>query len=116
MISRCQDEPTFKTSRKEEHPHPEQITSQIKRAHTIQALLRTYSVHQNHLSHMQLSSCWISLGQLARQSTERHWLQDHADVMEPLVQDTTWAIKEGKIKARALVDITYAAARTGRVK
>ena len=66
-------------------PNPIVLTSQIKQARAIQALLCTYSVHESHLDHIHLSACWTSLGQLARESAERYGLQKNTKALEPLV-------------------------------
>ena len=77
-----------KISRTGNCPHPAVLTSQIKQARTIQALLCTYSVHESHLDHIHLSACWTSLGRLARESAGRYCLQKNADALESLAQHT----------------------------
>ena len=88
------------------------LPSQIRQVRAIQALLCTYRTHESHFNHIQLSACWMSLGQLARQSTKREWLQDNAEVVGSLVKRTVQAARTGDISARAIANIAYGAARS----
>ena len=90
------------------------LPSQIRQVRAIRALLCTYRTHESHFNHIHLSACWMSLGQLARQSTKREWLQDNAEVVGSLVKRTVQAARTGDISARELANIAYGAARSGR--
>ena len=76
------------------------LTSQIKQVRTIQALLCTYKTHESHFNGIHLSACWMSLGQLARQSTQRERLQDSSEAVGSLVKRTVQAARTGDISAR----------------
>ena len=92
------------------------LTNHMKEAHSIEALLRTYSLHEGHMNSIHImdhiSSCWTSLGQLVRQSTGRYWLQPNAEVMEPLVQHTVQAAMVGENDARELAKIVHGGAQS----
>ena len=68
--------------------HPAVLTSQIKQARTIQALVCTYSSHESHLNCIHVSACWIAFDKLARQLAERTGLWKNANALQPLVQCT----------------------------
>ena len=94
--------------------HPAVLTRQIKQASTIQALVCTYSSQESHLNCIHVSACWIAFDKLARQSAERTGLWKNANALQPLVQCTVQAARTEDIGARALANIAYGAARSGR--
>ena len=96
--------------------HPAVLTSQIKKARTIQALVCTYSAHKSHLDCIHVSACWIAFDKLARQSAERTGLCKKANALQPLVQCTVQAARIGDIGVRQLANIAYGAAGSSRGK
>ena len=62
------------------------------------------------LDPIHLSACWSSLGQLVKQSANKCWLRDNAEVVEPLAKHTMQAVNARKMHARGLANIAYAAA------
>ena len=92
------------------------LTSQIKQARTIQALVCTYSSHESHLNCIHVSACWIAFDKLARQSAERTGLCKKANALQPLVQCTVQAARTEDIGARTLANIAYGVARSSRGK
>ena len=51
---------------------PALLIAQVREMGTIEELLTTCSAHVNHLYHIHLAACWISLGQLARAEAKQH--------------------------------------------
>ena len=51
----------------EQSPPPAVLTYQIKQVYTLEALLCAYSARRSKWNYIHLSTCWISLGQLARE-------------------------------------------------
>ena len=112
----CEDNGERRISGSGKHTHLRVLTIQIKQVRTIQALLCTYKTHESHLKDIHLSASWMSLGQLARQSTKRGWLQDSSEAMGSLVKHTMQAARTGDIGAREIANIAYGAARSSEGK
>ena len=85
------------------------LTGQVREAETIEMLPGRCSARENHLNHIHLSACWISL---SRAEAKQRGLQMNAEALEPLVQHTLQAARAGEIDARQLVNIVYEAPRS----
>eukprot|EP00929_Paragymnodinium_shiwhaense_P048416 TRINITY_DN24481_c0_g2_i3.p1 TRINITY_DN24481_c0_g2~~TRINITY_DN24481_c0_g2_i3.p1 ORF type:complete len:1080 (-),score=278.32 TRINITY_DN24481_c0_g2_i3:174-3413(-) len=92
---------------------PALLTSLIKKAWSIQALLETYAAHQSELNHIHLSACWNKLGHLAR-AAGQSWFKDHAKGLEAMVQHTLRVVSNEAVQARQLVNIAHGIAHSGR--
>ena len=90
------------------------LTSQIKAAATIEAMLCMHRAHLDLLNHIHLAACWTLLGQLARQQpAERCCLQKNPKALEALVQQTVKAALAGQINTRGLANVVHGAAHSG---
>jgi hypothetical protein len=95
-------------------PSPALLTSNIKNARTLEELFRTVAKNIDFFNHIHLSACWNSLGHLAW-AADKSWFQEHANVLELLVQHTARTVSNGSdIRGRELANITHGVAKSGR--
>ena len=86
---------------------PRHLTQRIKHVQGVDDLLELHDVHGEAFNHIHLSACWTSLGRLSQCSADPYWHQEHAEVLEALVDHTMEMIAgdRSKIGPRELANI-----------
>ena len=95
-------------------PSPALLTANIKKASTLEALLRTVAAYFSAFNHIHLSACWNSMGHLTR-AADRSWALEHAAALESLLKHTTKIVStSSEIRARELATIAHGVAKSGQ--
>eukprot|EP00746_Dinoflagellata_sp_MGD_P135559 gnl/MRDRNA2_/MRDRNA2_69611_c0_seq3.p1 gnl/MRDRNA2_/MRDRNA2_69611_c0~~gnl/MRDRNA2_/MRDRNA2_69611_c0_seq3.p1 ORF type:complete len:150 (+),score=7.29 gnl/MRDRNA2_/MRDRNA2_69611_c0_seq3:325-774(+) len=78
--------------------------------------MRLFNHYKKEMDHVHVSALWISIGRFAQPPSKKGYSKSEGEILAPLVTYTEHFLEEGRLAARQISNVAYAAVRTGRGK